>query len=100
MEHAMSRALERYGLKLSYSDMTDIAASCAQGYGRLAILQGGIERHLVECHGKTIVVIYKPPSQGARFEKGDVITILPKEAALATPRRWHGPDRRKTKRRK
>lgn len=86
--HAIARALERYGLKLTTDDLRQIALECETGRGRLAYLRYGAERHAMIYHQKAIVVIYKPnlgPSNLASSHKGagSVITILPRGAALA-----------------
>lgn len=86
--HAITRALERYGLKLVKDDLRKIALECADGRGRLAYLKGGIERHAMIYNHKAIVVLYKPflgPSNLASAHRGagTVITVLPREAALA-----------------
>lgn len=87
--HALNRALERYGLKLTASDLVDIAMECQRGYGRLRLLPHGKERHLVSCHGKPVVVVYAPPSVPDPTIKspnprayGTIVTILPPEAAM------------------
>lgn len=86
--HPIARAFERYGLKLTTDDLRQIALECATGRGRLAFLRDGAERHAMIYHGKAIVVIYKPnlgPSNLASPHRGagSVITVLPREAALA-----------------
>lgn len=86
--HAIVRARQRYGLKLSTDDLRVIALQCAEGSCRLAYLPNGRERHLVEVHGRALVVVYRPhlgvsslntPHQGA----GSIITILPRESVIA-----------------
>jgi hypothetical protein len=86
--HPIARALERYGLKLTNADLREIALECATGRGRLSYLRDGAEKHAMIYHNKAIVVIYKPnlgPSNLASPHKGagTVITVLPREAALA-----------------
>lgn len=76
--HAINRALERYGLKLTTSDLIDMTDQCKQGTGRLSYLPDGKERHLLFCHGKAVVVIYAPESG----RHGKIVTVLPKEAAM------------------
>lgn len=80
--HAVSRALERYGLKLTHGDMYDLCLECQKGYGRLSFLPDGKERHLLMAHNKAIVVVYAPfDGQRVHQKEGRIITILPKEAA-------------------
>lgn len=80
--HAISRALERYGLKLSHSDIMDLCMECQKGYGRLSYLPDGKERHLLMSHGKAIVVVYARFDGGrVQQREGKIVTILPKEAA-------------------
>lgn len=75
-QHAIDRALERYGLKLSPDDMIDLCRQCMEGYGRLTYLEDGAERHLVSAHGVALVVIYAPPSITSP-KYGKIITVLP-----------------------
>ncbi len=80
--HAIQRAMERYGLKLSYDDLLDLCAECLKGYGRLSYMPDGKERHLLSCHGKPVVVIYAPfDGVTVHQQMGRIITLLPKEAA-------------------
>lgn len=86
--HAIERALERYGLKLSHGDLDDLARECMKGYGRLRYMQDGKERHIVAVHDKAVVVIYAPPGMHDPTHSapkinphGTIITVLPPEAA-------------------
>lgn len=80
--HAITRALERYGLKLSYDDLLDMCNQCMMGSGRLGYMGDGKERHLVTVHGVALVVVYVPYNGETVFQRtGRIITILPKEAA-------------------
>lgn len=87
-QHAITRAFERYGLKLTTEDLRALALMCAEGRGRLAKLPNGSERHLVEYCKIPMVVVYQPylgPSNLASPHKGagTIVTVLPQEAALA-----------------
>lgn len=82
--HAISRALERYGLKITYSDLFDMCQQCMAGYGRLSVSTDNTERHMVSCQGKVVVVVYAPPVPGNR--NGKIITALPKEDAYPKDR--------------
>lgn len=94
--HAMSRALERYGLRLSYEDLYDLCLQCMKGDGRLGYMPDGKERHLVLCHGKALVAVYVPYDGETVFQRhGRIITLLPREAA--TPLGKHSRSRKFTK---
>ena len=80
-QHAIDRALERYGLKLTEGDMLDLCRQCQTGYGRLSFNSDGKERHLVESQKKVLVVIYAPPTTANKH--GRIITVLPPEAATS-----------------
>lgn len=80
--HAINRALERYGIKLTHKDLADLCAECLKGYGRLAYLPDGKERHLLMHSGKAIVVVFKPYDGKSVLQKeGRIITVLPRSAA-------------------
>lgn len=81
-QHAIDRALERYGLKLTPDDMIDLCLQCQKGYGRLSFTGDGKERHLVESHGKVVVVVYDPPDATSP-KYGKIITVLPPESATS-----------------
>lgn len=82
LDHAMERALERYGLKLTHDDVVNMCLQCQVGYGRLSYAGDGKEKHLVECHGKVLVVVYSPPSSVSP-KYGMIITVLPRENATS-----------------
>ena len=88
--HAINRALERYGLKLTHSDLIDLSIECQRGYGRLKLMPQGRERHLVSFHGRALVVVYAPPGvldpKHAKPQPnpyGTIITVLPQIAATS-----------------
>lgn len=82
--HAITRALERYGLKLTHGDLVDLCEECQKGYGRLSCLPDGMERHILLCRGKALVAIYAPYDGGrVRDKRGKIITILPPDAAYS-----------------
>lgn len=87
--HAIQRAYERYGIKLSSDDLRQIAIACAEGKGCLSkYRRDGTERHAVMVHGRALVIVYRPRLEAADLSHphrgaGSVITILPQEAALA-----------------
>lgn len=83
--HAITRALERYGLKINYSDLFEMCQQCKVGYGRLTYLPDGKERHLVSCQGKVMVAIYAPPDV-SHIPQGRIITILPQSEAMPKAR--------------
>jgi hypothetical protein len=79
--HAIRRAEERHGLKLTVPDLWDISHQCKLGYGRMKILRGGAEQHAVFIHGKELIVVWFPPTYGNHPRPdGVVATILPREA--------------------
>lgn len=78
--HAIERALERYGLKLSLRELDCIAEECGKGYGRLSYMNDRKEKHLVRYRGLSLVVVYVPETD-IYHTKGRVVTILPPEAA-------------------
>lgn len=82
--HAIQRAMERYGLKLTHGDLVDLCRACMIGNGRLSFLPDGKERHIANLHGKVVVVVYAPYDgpYGNKPKEGKVVTILPREAAL------------------
>lgn len=87
--HAINRALERYGLKLTYGDLLDLCAQCMKGDGRLGYMPDGKERHLVGCHGRALVAVYIPFDGERVFQKqGRIVTLLPPEAASPQGKYW------------
>lgn len=90
--HAINRALERYGLKLTHDDLINLCHECMKGYGRLSFLPDGKERHILLCHAKAVIVVYAPydgPYGRVKQAHGKIITVLPPEAA--TSRSEHSP---------
>lgn len=81
--HAIERALERYGLRLSFSDLDRISEECAKGYGRLSYMEDQKEKHIVHYLGASLVVVYIPEVD-ASHPRGRVVTILPPEAATSS----------------
>jgi hypothetical protein len=93
--HAVERAEERYGLKLSSKDLDTICEECVKGYGRLTKMPDGKERHLIAFQGKPMIVVYAPytgPLGSVQRKAGVIVTVLPEDAA--------SPRRRKIKLRK
>jgi hypothetical protein len=78
--HAVNRALERYGLRLTHDDLDTLCQECMKGYGRLSYLPDGKERHILLCHTKAVVVVYSTPT--LHLPKGKIVTVLPPEAAF------------------
>lgn len=86
--HAIERALQRYGLKLTVADLRLIAFKCFDGYGRLKYMPNDTEKHLISYMGKNLVVIYKPhfgtTNLASPFQSpGTILTILPPGSAYA-----------------
>lgn len=92
MNHAQSRALERYDLKLSFKDLHQMAKDIVLGRG---VLLGrsphGAERWLVKVRDRAVKLIYCP-------ETCKVITILP--ARTKRPRHFYSRKAVKARRRK
>lgn len=78
--HAIERALERYGLKLTFRELDEIALKCAEGYGRSAYIADGKEKHIVTYRGIRLTVIYVP-EVSLSSPHGRLVTMLPPEAA-------------------
>lgn len=101
--HAINRALERYGLKLTTFDLVNLSMECQKGYGRVCFLDGGRERHILMCHGKAVVAVYEPytgPKGRVRHKHGLIITLLPPSAVVAGTRRAVNKNRKNATRRR
>ena len=82
--HAINRALERYKLKLTHSDLLDLCMECQKGYGRLSRMPDGSERHILLCHQRAVVVVYAPyDGNRVTAKHGRIITVLPPDAATS-----------------
>lgn len=87
--HAIKRAEERYGLKLTINDLWHIIEQCKLGYGRQKFVThhsgDPAEQHIVTMHGKRLVVIYRPPNRDdPKNPNGVVMTILPPHEVRST----------------
>ena len=74
--HAADRALERYGIMLTFDDVLDLARRCKRGEGYvLTEHQNGAQRHTLIHGDRVLWVVWMPPSSGK--PDGVVVTITP-----------------------
>jgi len=77
--HAAQRAFERYGIDLTLEQVREIARRCQKGEGREHTVHGA--QHHTIVHGDRVLhVVWRPPGED-RHEFGEVVTILPINAA-------------------
>ena len=84
--HAAQRALERYGLTLSYKDLNELAARCARREGLVGRDPDGAAYHDLIFNDQMLRVLYRHPVGCAQ---GFVVTILPKNSSLIRSGRDH-----------
>jgi len=73
--HCAIRALERYGILLTWDDLDAIARRCQCGEGQGATRADGTRYHNVVFGNRVLWVVYKPHAEGFPF--GLVKTVMP-----------------------